>query len=67
MREHRIVWSLLACLLLVACGHAGGARRPEPLPSWHDGEARQRIVDFVARVTDPASPDFVPEAERIAT
>ncbi|MEN8151998.1 MAG: HAD family hydrolase [Planctomycetota bacterium] len=37
------------------------------MPSWNDGEARQRIVDFVARVTDPASPDFVPEAERIAT
>jgi hypothetical protein len=37
------------------------------LPSWNDGEARQQILEFVARVTDPASPDFVPEAERIAT
>jgi len=24
------------------------------------------MVDFVVRVTDPASPDFVPEPERIA-
>ncbi len=24
-----------------------------PLPSWNDGPARQAILDFVARVTDP--------------
>ena len=39
----------------------------EPLPSWVDGTARDAIVNFVARVTDPANPDFVPEGERIAT
>lgn len=38
-----------------------------PLPSWAESASRDAIVDFVARVTDPASPDFVPEAERIAT
>ncbi len=37
------------------------------LPSWNDGAAREAIIAFVARVTDPASPDFVPEPERIAT
>jgi hypothetical protein len=37
------------------------------MPSWSDGPARSAIVDFVARVTDPESPDFVPEPERIAT
>jgi phosphoglycolate phosphatase-like HAD superfamily hydrolase len=42
---------------------AGGA---QPLPSWVDGATKQAIVAFVARVTDPASPDFVPQAERIA-
>ena len=42
---------------------AGGA---EPLPSWVDGAARKAMFDFVARVTDPASPDFVPGPERIA-
>jgi hypothetical protein len=40
---------------------------PESLPSWSEGPAKGAITDFVARVTDPASPDFVPEAERIAT
>jgi hypothetical protein len=39
----------------------------DPLPSWNEGTAKQSIVDFVARVTDPVSPAFVPEAERIAT
>ncbi len=37
------------------------------LPSWNEGEAKEAIVDFVERVTTPGSPDFVPEAERIAT
>ncbi len=38
-----------------------------PLPSWNDRASKEAIVDFVKRVTNPASPDFVPEAERIAT
>ena len=38
-----------------------------PLLSWAESASRNAILDFVARVTDPASPDFVPEAERIAT
>jgi phosphoglycolate phosphatase-like HAD superfamily hydrolase len=38
----------------------------DPLPSWNDGEVKQAIFDFVVRVTDSASPDFVPEPERIA-
>jgi hypothetical protein len=36
------------------------------LPSWNDGSAKQSIIDFVAKVTDSNSPDFVPGAERIA-
>ena len=38
----------------------------DPLPSWSDGRARQRIIDFVTDVTDPASEEFVPVAARIA-
>ena len=37
-----------------------------PLSSWNDGAAKERIVNFVKSVTDPASKDFVPPAERIA-
>jgi len=39
----------------------------EPLSLWNPTPARQAILDFVAAVTDPGSPDFVPLAERIAT
>jgi len=51
----------LAGLLVSACAAPG-----DPLPSWNDGPTKQSITDFVDRVTDPASPDFVPEPERIA-
>ena len=46
---------------------APSAAVADPLPSWNDGAAKQAVVDFVARVPDPASPDFVPVPERIAT
>ena len=36
------------------------------LSSWNDTPTRQTIESFVARVTDPAGPDFVPEHERVA-
>jgi hypothetical protein len=39
----------------------------DPLPSWNDTQTRRAIVAFVDRVTKQGSPDFVPEAERIAT
>lgn len=33
---------------------------------WNDGAAKPAIVDFVARVTNDGSPDFVAPPERIA-
>ena len=36
------------------------------LSSWNDTPTRRIIEAFVARVTDPAGPDFVPERERVA-
>ena len=39
----------------------------DPLPSWNDTAPKKAILEFVARVTKQGSPDFVPEAERIAT
>jgi len=38
----------------------------DPLPSWNEGGAKKSIVTFVEKVTNAGSPDFVPEAERIA-
>jgi haloacid dehalogenase-like hydrolase len=43
------------------------AHAQDPLPSWNDGAAKKSITDFVAKVTTPGSPDFVPVPERIAT
>lgn len=37
------------------------------LPSWNPGTARSAIIDFVDRVTDETSADFVPPSHRIAT
>jgi len=41
--------------------------RPDPLPSWKDGEAKSAIIDFVERVTSKGSAGFMSPAERIAT
>jgi hypothetical protein len=38
----------------------------DPLPSWNDTAAKHAIIGFVENVTMAASPDFVPEPERIA-
>ncbi len=71
MRIANAVATTVVLTLLLACspsdnGNQTGAAT-DPLPSWNDGDVKQSIVDFVDRVTNPASPDFVPEAERIAT
>jgi phosphoglycolate phosphatase-like HAD superfamily hydrolase len=76
--KHSIFFLLFAALIvtlgIVATGCAPhGDVTPaleavvDPLPSWNEGATKRSIVDFVIHVTDPASPDFVPEAERIAT
>jgi hypothetical protein len=51
--------------VLVFCSTAS-AQPVDSLPSWHDGEARQSIIEFVEKVTQEGSPGFVPPADRIA-
>lgn len=57
----RWAWLALAFVVLAAPAQAG-----EFLPSWNEGLARARIVEFVQQVTDPTSRSYVPPAERIA-
>ena len=38
----------------------------ESLPSWNEGRAKQAIMDFVERVSQAGSPDYVAPPERIA-
>ena len=55
-------------LLLIAIGVlANSAEAGDPLPSWYEGTAKRSIIDFVNRVTQPGSPDFVVPEQRIAT
>lgn len=61
LQNQRLFVAALCCLL-TAIARADAA----PLPSWNDVDSRNRIMAFVAAVTDPASPDFVPPDERIA-
>ena len=57
--------ALTLCVLLLAA--VGAYAQNDPLPSWNDGKAKQSIITFVEKVTQPDSPDFVPVPERIAT
>ena len=44
-----------------------GNTAPEPLPSWNDGKTKRPIISYVQKVTDTASPDFIPVKDRLAT
>ena len=59
----RLATALAACCLasLAAAQGAGDA-----LPSWRDGEAKSRIVEFVKAVTDAQGKDYVDTRDRIA-
>jgi len=42
--------------------------REEAFPDWNaDAPALNALIDYVEAVTDEASPDFIPEVDRIAT
>jgi phosphoserine phosphatase len=44
-----------------------GVGTDDPLASWNDGTTKKSILDFVARVTEAGSKDYVAPEERIAT
>lgn len=60
------VSSNAALLAVWVLGAAAAAQAPV-LPSWNDGEAKSRIIDFVHAVTDPRGKDYVAPGDRIAT
>jgi hypothetical protein len=68
---------ILMAMILTACAQSSSPNiaattapetmtTPAVLPSWNDTAAKTAIIDFVARVTKPGSPDYVPPPERIA-
>lgn len=53
---------LTTSIVLASAGFA----LADPLPSWSDTQARERIIAFVDSVTDASSADYVTPADRIA-
>jgi len=62
----RALLTVFALGFVPAVGSLATAQTSDSLPSWNDGRSKQSIVEFVAKVTEKGSPDFVPPAERIA-
>jgi len=58
--------TIAAFIVLAGLVTASSAYADDPLPSWNDGAAKKSILQFIARVTQEGSPEFVPPAERIA-
>jgi phosphoglycolate phosphatase-like HAD superfamily hydrolase len=71
MRFHITRRGVLSAAVLAGATSAGwhgaASAQSDPLPSWNARAAKTSIVAFVARVTSPGGPDFVPVEERIAT
>ncbi len=62
-KQNLIAAALVGALALTACIAQAA---DDPLPSWNDGAAKESIINFVTKVTNKSSTDFVPPAERIA-
>ncbi|MCX6878415.1 MAG: HAD family hydrolase [Verrucomicrobia bacterium] len=58
--------NLITFAALAGVAAALAARAAEALPSWNDGLAKNSVLQFVAKVTQADSPDWVPPGERIA-
>ena len=70
MRKALAFAAVSSLLVLASCAQPEAdestAVATDPLPSWNEGAAKDAVLEFVDRVTDPAGPDFVAEPERIA-
>jgi hypothetical protein len=69
--DRRAMLSALTLLpalpMLLPVSATGQIAAGDSLPSWNDTATKKAVVSFVERVTKQGSPDFVPQAERIAT
>lgn len=54
------------CSSAIALIATAGIASADPLPSWSDTEARERIIEFVEAVTEPGGADYVTPAARVA-
>jgi phosphoserine phosphatase len=58
---------ILYLFVLLSFTIASNLYAEDALPSWNDGPAKQSIITFVEKVTDPHSKSYVKPEERIAT
>jgi phosphoglycolate phosphatase-like HAD superfamily hydrolase len=65
-RRRWLAAAVLAVALAACAPMRGAAPGADPLPSWNDGPAKQRIVDFVKAVVTEGGKDYVEPAQRIA-
>ncbi|MCG6894390.1 MAG: haloacid dehalogenase-like hydrolase [Desulfobacteraceae bacterium] len=65
MKTIRIISIAFIWVIALSFGALNVAQAADHLPSWNDGTAKQSIVEFVKKVTQAGSPDYVPPAERI--
>jgi hypothetical protein len=56
----------LSGILLPISARAQTATTGDPLPSWNEGPSKQAIIALVRATTTQGSPNFLPQAERIA-
>ena len=71
MKANKLL-AILVCVSLLMMGLIGFAVAEEStenvFPLWNaEAPALNALVEYVEAVTDPDSPDFIPEADRIAT
>lgn len=67
MHRSFVVVLALALPATALAQSAAAGPRFDPLPSWNEGPAKQRIIDFVTAVTQQGGPEFVAPYDRIAT
>ncbi|MCB2190009.1 MAG: haloacid dehalogenase-like hydrolase [Deltaproteobacteria bacterium] len=67
MKTRRFLGVTALTLLALVCLALSAQASGDPLPSWHDGAAKQAIISFVDKVTQQGGPGYVAPAERIAT
>jgi phosphoserine phosphatase len=56
----------LACLMWFGATTVTLVNASDVLPHWNESASKAQIIEFVTRVTDPASAEFVPISDRIA-
>jgi hypothetical protein len=59
-----LVLAFAACLVALAATCVQAAT--DPLPSWHEGAVKTRLVSFVQAVTDPTGKDYIAPGDRVA-